>query len=189
VALATTGSAGRLGHDCLHCACAADSASMIACDEACWTAIACIAEHCTGNAEDTACIRETCGAGMAESVAVKSASSALSACSNTCPLAAGAPSTPGRSRGPSPDDVYVLAACERGLTVSSCGTSEFAAVIDLRPRSLEAPAESCSEQIDMCDGDGLGAAVVAYPPLGLTFIVVDGVDESALGPYQLAVTY
>jgi hypothetical protein len=91
----------------------------------------------------------------------------------------------------SPDDIYVLAACGQSVTVSTCGSSTFDSVIELRSQSLDNYSDACSESYNLCNADGNGAAtnLYTYGAPGLTFIVVEGTSESATGEYQMSVIY
>jgi hypothetical protein len=91
----------------------------------------------------------------------------------------------------SPDDIYVVAACGQGVTVSTCGSSTFDSVIELRSQSLDSYSDACSESYNLCNADGDGAAtnMYAYGTPGLTFIVIEGTSESEAGEYQMSVIY
>ena len=83
----------------------------------------------------------------------------------------------------------MLAACPSGLIVSTCGTSEFDAVVDVRARSTDAAPLACSAEADGCTGAALGAVVRADVAAGLTFVVVDGRNDAAVGHYQMSIVY
>jgi hypothetical protein len=91
--------------------------------------------------------------------------------------------------GEGPDDVYVVAACYAGLIASTCGTSEFSSIIEVRAGSLAGPLQSCTSWGDVCASDPLGAAAQTWVPNGLSFITVDGATENDYGAYQLSVSY
>jgi len=91
---------------------------------------------------------------------------------------------------PARDDVYVFASCQQGVTVSTCGTSAFDSVLEIRSGGLEGGTMyGCSEDNNVCTADGLGAATNVYTSSGLTFIIVDGKNESEAGQYQMSVIY
>ena len=205
VSLATIESSRAVSHECLHCVCEVAAAAVAACDAACWVLIGCMAEQCGGDITDAACAAEACPESMAGLSAAVALGSVVEQCPATCTLgqsgAGGSASMGGNdaqtpaaepgaaSRSAAPDEVYVFAACEQGVTVSTCGTSDFASVMDLRSGSLDGFVQACSGEIDQCEGDALGSAVTGFPPLGLTFVVVDGAEDNAAGPYQIAVIY
>jgi hypothetical protein len=88
------------------------------------------------------------------------------------------------------DDVYVLSACQGGLIASTCGTADFASVLDLRRGGLQTRPLTCSEESGYCASDPDGAVVSSYyAQPGLTFLVVDGRNEDAAGEYQLSLIY
>ena len=90
---------------------------------------------------------------------------------------------------PAPDDVYAVASCRQGITVSTCGSTMFDSVIDVRHGSLDDGPQACSEQFNMCEADPFGAATNAYSSPGLVFIVIDGTNASEAGEYQMSVIY
>jgi hypothetical protein len=87
------------------------------------------------------------------------------------------------------DDIYVLASCPSGLIVSTCGTSDFDTVIDVRTGSTGGASLACSAGHDACTAATRGASVSAQFPAGLTFVIVDGSDEGEAGHYQMSLVY
>jgi hypothetical protein len=217
VHIAEAEAGGSVTHECLHCACGVDPANVAACDATCWSLIDCVVEQCGGDGANVTCIVNFCSEFIGGVTGAQAAGPVLRMCPDTCPLGgstgtagagsagmggtAGTGSSPRPDGGvggrgpvgpvlrPAPDDIYVLAACHQGLTVSTCGTSAFQSVIDVRSGSLEGSIQACTAYYDSCDGDMLGTATNAYGAPGLTFVVVDGADESAAGAYQMAVIY
>jgi len=91
---------------------------------------------------------------------------------------------------PARDDIYVLASCQQGVTVSTCGTSMFDSVIEIRSGSLDdGTMYSCSEDYNLCQADERGAATNVYGTPGLTFVIIDGASEAEAGAYQMSVIY
>jgi hypothetical protein len=205
VQLAEPAAGDSVTHECLHCACGIDPASVAACDATCWSLIDCVVEQCNGDGSDLNCIVSFCGDFLASAPQAQLTGPVLRMCPETCPLGGGMVGTGGGTGPrpipdggmgpvgpqlqPAPDDIYLVAACNQGLTVSTCGTSAFQSVIDVRSGSLDGYVQACTANYDLCDGDTLGTATNAYVAPGLTFVVVDGVDESAAGAYQMSVIY
>jgi hypothetical protein len=96
---------------------------------------------------------------------------------------------PGAVRGESPDDVYAVAACDSTLIASTCGTSAFRSLIEVRAGSLDQPARACGASGETCAGEALGATAEVSVSNGLSFIIVDGVNAADRGSYRLFVSY
>jgi hypothetical protein len=110
----------------------------------------------------------------------------LRGCPESCPLVGDGGTSIGRG---GHDDVYVLSACPGGLIASTCGTADFASVLDVRSGGQQVRPLVCSERSGYCASDPNGGVVDAFVEPGLTFLVVDGRDEAAAGEYQLSVIY
>ena len=94
--------------------------------------------------------------------------------------------------GSGPDDVYVLAACNAPVTVTSCGTTTFHSVLEARStgESIFGPSGQCSGTGEQCEADPLGATLTAYHVgNGMLFVTIDGERADDAGEYQLSVSY
>lgn len=95
--------------------------------------------------------------------------------------------------GAGPDDIYVFASCNAPLAASTCGTSSFRSVIDVRTATPSewGPTIQCQPPGGgQCASDPLGSAITAFSySSGLTFVTVDGVGVEDAGEYQLSISY
>jgi hypothetical protein len=196
-----------------------DPDGVAACGATCWDLIACVYNECDGDGTNITCVSNACAEFLGSVSEAQLAGSAVQQCPESCGLSgsgtagtgmvggsggAGSGGAGGMVAGgaggfgggggwpgldPAPDDVYVVASCQQGITASTCGSTMFDSVIDIRRGSLGYGPQACSEDYNMCEADPLGAATNTYSSPGLVFIVVDGTRASEAGEYQMSVIY